>query len=211
MKFVLLVEGASEKKGIASFLKQYLDSQLSQPVGIQVVDMGGYGDFKKKAHRKAEMHINRPDRDQIIAVVGLLDLYGPQFSDFYPSDQTSTQQRYEWGVNYFEREVNNPRFRMFFAVHEFEAWIFSQPEVLPRLDRDLLPQGLRPPEEINFDRPPSNLLGELYRRAFRNRGYKKVTDGPEMFSRLNPMTAYNRCPNLKQMLDGMLALARETG
>ena len=211
MKFVLLVEGATEKKGIASFLKQYLDSQLLQPAGIQVVDMGGYGDFKKKVRLKAEMHINRPDRDQIIAVLGLLDLYGPQFSDLYPADQTSARKRYEWGVDYFEREVENPNFRMFFAVHEFEAWIFSQPEVLPNSVRKLIPQGLQPPEDIDFDRPPSKLLGEHYQRAFRNRGYKKVTDGPELFSRLNPTTAYNRCPYLKRMLDGMLALAQEAG
>jgi len=211
MKFVLLVEGATEKKGIASFLKKYLGSQLSQPVGIQLVDMGGYGDFKKKVRRKTEMHINGPDRDQLIAVIGLLDLYGPQFSNFYPADQTFARQRYEWGVNYFKRKVNNSNFRMFFAVHEFEAWILSQPKVLPNSVRKLIPQGLQPPEEIDFDKPPSKLLGELYRRAFRSRGYKKVTDGSELFSRLDPKEAYKMCPYLKRMLDGMLALAQGAG
>ena len=126
MKFVLLVEGATEKKSIAKFVKRWLDSRLSQPVGIQTVNLTCFGDFKKKAPKKTLNHLNGPDKDQIIAVIGLLDLYGPQFSAFYPPDKTTVEQRYKWAVDYFQRNVKNLKFLMFFAVHDFSGWLKSQ-------------------------------------------------------------------------------------
>ena len=211
MKFVLLVEGPTEKKSIAPFLKRWLDRRLSQRVGIDTVNMTCFGDFKKKAPKKAHMHLNGLEKDQIIAVIGLLDLYGPQSSDFYPPDKTSVEQRHEWAAGYFQKKVNNPKFHMFFAVHDFEAWLFSQPEKLPQTMQTKLPGDLRPPEAINFDKPPAKLLDELYRRTYRNKGYKKPVDGPNLFQNLDPLVAYEKCPYLKAMLDKMLTLAQNEG
>jgi hypothetical protein len=209
MKFVLLGEGPTEKKSIANFIKRWLDCRLSQRIGIKPVNLTGFDDFKKNASKKAHMHLNGSEKDQIIAVIGLLDLYGPQSSDFYPPDKTSIEQRYEWGVSYFQTEVNNPKFHMFFAVHEYEAWLFSQKEIFPAAIKSLLPD--KTPESINFNKPPATLLGELYRRAYRNKGYKKVVDGPRLFKKLDPSVAYDKCPHLRVMLDEMLKLAQNAG
>ena len=35
MKFILFVEGRTEHKAIPSFLKRWLDPQLSKPVGVK--------------------------------------------------------------------------------------------------------------------------------------------------------------------------------
>jgi len=43
------------------------------------------------------------------------------------------------------------------------------------------------------------------------REYKEVTHGSEFFSRLDPATAATVCPNLRAMLDEMVALAKEAG
>ena len=37
MKFVLFVEGYTEKYGVPAFLKRFLDPRLSRPVGIKAV------------------------------------------------------------------------------------------------------------------------------------------------------------------------------
>jgi hypothetical protein len=42
MKFILFVEGYTEKQGILTFLKRYLDPRLSQPVGIKPVRFDGW-------------------------------------------------------------------------------------------------------------------------------------------------------------------------
>jgi len=208
MEYILLVEGNTEKLAIAGFLKKWLDPKLSQPVKIKTDNLKGFGNFKKGASKKARKHLKGPDRDRIIGVIGLLDLYGPQHSNFFPPDKTSIKDRYDWGVDYFKEEVNHAKFRMFFAVHELEAWILSQPGKLPRPINAKLANDNRDPETINFQEPPSKLLNKLYQQEFRNKDYKKTVDSKNLLEKLDPQVAYNRCPYLKKMLDEMLEMAR---
>jgi hypothetical protein len=148
VKFVLFVEGYTERKAIPSFLKRWLDPQLSQSVGIQPVRFEGWSEFRKKIARSASMHLNSPDSEQIIGAIGLLDLYGP---DFFPEHISSTRDRHDWAVAHFQAEVGHPKFRMFFAVHEIEAWILSQPQLLPASIRHGLPGRSAQPELVNFN------------------------------------------------------------
>ena len=114
MKFILLVEGKTERDAAAAFLKRWLDPQLRQPVGIQPVPFDGYADLAGKMARKARMHLEGPKQSEIVAVIGLLDLYGPMF---YPPDKTTVDERFAWGKEHFEKEVGLDKFRLFFAVH----------------------------------------------------------------------------------------------
>jgi Domain of unknown function (DUF4276) len=108
---------------------------------------------------------------------------------------------------HFEKAVNRPRFRMFFAVHEVEAWILSQPELLPTEVRASVTKLAARPEGVNFDRPPSKRLETAYYSKM-GRSYKKTTDGKALFQRLDPMIVANKCPRLRTMLDEMLRLAK---
>lgn len=71
------------------------------------------------------------------------------------------------------------------------------------------PGKVSQPETVNFAEPPAKLLNRLYRDRLR-RTYKKVTHGKELFDRLDPETAYDKCPTLKELLDEMLKLAKAT-
>jgi hypothetical protein len=207
MKFVLLVEGDTEKDVAAEFLKRWLDPQLEQRVGIQVVRFKGYAELARKLAAKARMHLDGPKAEDIIAVIGLMDLYGP---DFFPSHARTADERYEWGVQHLESEVDRQRFRMFFAVHELEAWLLSQPDVFPREVRSAFPGKIAQPETVDFDQPPAKLLDELYRARLR-RSYKKTTYGKDLFARLDPAVAVQKCPRLNEMLNAMLTMARDAG
>jgi len=207
MKFVLLVEGKTEKGSVAAFLKRWLDPQLTRPVGIQVISFNGYAELDRKMAAKAKMHLSGPKQGEIIAVIGLLDLYGP---NFYPADKTTAQERYEWGVEHFQRKVGLDRFRMFFAVYEFEAWLLSEPEVFPRNVKEALPNKIAQPETVNFNEPPAKLLDRVYKQKTR-RNYKKTTYGKQLFAKLDPATAVSKCPFLKKMVDEMLSLAKKAG
>lgn len=129
MRFVLLAEGDTEKRAVADFLKRWLDPKLKAPVGIKVVNLRGNRQAVSRIVAKARDYLDGPDADEIVAVIGLLDLYG---LDIYPRQLTPAKDRYEWAVKEFERQVDRTKFRMCFAVHEFEAWILAQPDVLPR-------------------------------------------------------------------------------
>ena len=208
MKFVMLVEGKTERDSAAGFIKRWLDPRLRQPVGIQVVSFDGYADLTRKIQTKAKMHLEGPRRTEIIAVIGLLDLYGP---DFYPDSTTSVAERYAWGKAHFEKTiVGLENFRMFFAVHEFEAWLLSQPQIFRREVKSVLEKDARAPEAINFSEPPAKLLDRIYRKQTR-RNYKKTTHGKELFPKLDPVIAAAKCPYLKEMLDEMLSLAKKAG
>ena len=204
MKFILLVEGKTERAAAAAFLKRWLDPQLHQPVGIQTVSFDGFADLVRKMATKAHMYLEGPQRGEIIAVIGLLDLYGPTF---YPPDKTTAADRFAWGKRYFENEVNLEKFRLFFAVHEFEAWLLSQPDIFPPGIQTALRNKVTQPERVNFVEPPAKLLDRIYRQQA-NRSYKKTTYGKQLFAKLDPAVATGKCPHLKALLDEMLSLAK---
>lgn len=207
MKFVILVEGKTERSVLAQFLKQWIDPRLEQPVGIQLVTFDGYADLVGKLTVKTRMHLEGPKSDEIIAVLGLLDLYGP---NFYPTDKTTADERYVWAKAHFEDEIRHSKFRMFFAVHEIEAWLFSDPTIFPQAIRKALPKSIAHPERVNFDEPPAKLLDRIYMKQTK-RHYKKTTHGKQLFEKLDPKTAAEKCPYLHEMLRGMLELAKAAG
>jgi len=57
MKFVLFVEGYTEEKIIAPFLKRWLDPRLQQRVGIQVVRFDGWAEMVDDLPVKAPMYL----------------------------------------------------------------------------------------------------------------------------------------------------------
>jgi hypothetical protein len=208
MKFILFVEGATEKQGAVDLIRRWLNSPCRHVrVGIKPIDVKGCGNFLREVPRKARLHLSGPDSQQIVGIIGLMDLYG---ANIFPRHLSTVEEKWQWGKNKLEEEVDHPNFKMFFAVHEVEAWLLSQPEVLKlNWGKELLSR-LGRPEEINLQEPPNKLLARIY-RAQKNRKYKKPTDGKAFFDKLDPEIAHNKCPYLRQMLDEMLRLAEGRG
>jgi len=207
MKFVLFVEGHTESKAIPAFLKRWLDGKLSQKVGIDPVRFEGWSEMIRDLPDKTCRHLRSPGASEIIAVIALLDLYGPTF---YPAERTSAEDRLEWATKDLQKKVNQTRFRVFFAVHEVEAWLLSKPDLFPSPIRQVLPNKIQHPESVNFDEPPAKLLQRLYVNRL-GRNYRKVTDGSQLFGKLSPDDVYAKCPNFRDMMDQMLELARAAG
>lgn len=208
MNFILMVEGHTEEKGLREFLQRWLDQELSTKIGIKIVRFDGWSDLVKGAASKTHWHLNNAqEKDDIIAVIALLDLYGP---NFYPSDKATTSERYGWAKAHMERQVGHPKFRQHFAVHETEAWLLSDPDIFPIEVGKSLTGKYPLPEEVNSHTPPAKLLKELYKARLK-RTYVKTAEGKVLFRKLNPRTAYNKCPSLKALLDEMLTLARQAG
>jgi hypothetical protein len=206
VRFEIISEGKTEKDIIAKFLKSWLDPKLTNPIGIKVTDEMGFARALRKIETKAKAKLEAPGNEQIIGVIGLIDLYGPE----YQSHLTTVEQRYRESKESVERAVNDQRFRMHFAVHEVEAWLLCDKGIFPRAVQDIWPASLRPPEEVNFNEPPAKLLDRLYKQAT-GKTYKKTVNGKELFGKLNSSTAVAACPYLKRMLEDMLAMAKARG
>ncbi|NUO81655.1 DUF4276 family protein [candidate division KSB1 bacterium] len=207
MKFILFCEGETEAKALPPFLKKWLDPRLQRPAGITPVNFKGWPQLVKDAPTKARMYLNAPDKEKIIAVIALLDLYGPKF---YPSNITTAAQRYNWAKEYLEKAVALPKFKQFLAVHETEAWLLSDPNLFPHEIKSALPGKVQHPEEVNFDEPPARLLDRIYQQKTK-RSYKKTTHSIGLLEKLYPNLAYSKCPKLKELLDEMLNLAKAAG
>jgi len=208
VRFILFVEGETERKGIGGFLKRYLDPRLKERVGISVVQFRGWSELVKDLPRMAHKHLNDPHHaNETIALFALLDLYGPSL---YPGQARTAKQRMNWAKAHLEREVDHPRFRMVFAVHEVEAWFLSDPSLFPPKLRGVLAVKAKNPESVNFNNPPKALLKRLYREKMKCE-YKQVTQGFEFFARLDPAAASSVCPQLQAMLDEMVSLANDAG
>jgi hypothetical protein len=206
MKFILFVEGATEKQGAVDLIRRWLDARLAPVrVGVKPINVRGFGNFSREVPRKARLHLSGRDAEKIIGVIGLLDLYG---ANIFPGRISTVEEMWQWGKNKIEKEVNHPKFRMVFAVHDVEAWLLSQPELLQLNWGREVHRRLDRPEEIDLQDPPAKLLARTYRDQ-KNRKYKKPTDGKAFFDKLDPEIAYQKCPYLKQMLDEMLRLAQE--
>jgi Domain of unknown function (DUF4276) len=205
MKFVLFVEGHTERLAVPQFLKRWLDPRLARPVGIKPVRFEGWKEYVKDIPKKVALHLSGTAGADVVACIGLLDLYGPTF---YPERMVDAAARLAWAKDDLEKRVDNPRFRQYFAVHELEAWLLAAPAVLPRELRNSLPKS--PPETVNFLEPPARLLDRLYLSRL-DRRYRKTIDGTNLFRALDPAVAYAKCPNLKLLLDDMLRIGTEAG
>jgi hypothetical protein len=210
VKIVLMVESWTEKqKGLRDFLRRWLDPQLPQPVGLRAVRFDGSGNYLDDIALKTQMYL---EEDDTIAVFGLLDLYGlpHRITDDYPrnaelDDKIASARRY---VTNLIAEPYRGRFRQHFAVHETEAWFFSDPKIFPP-DIRLPASYTERPEAIDFDEPPAQRLDQLWKRAC-DRSYKKTTQARNLFPRLDPVLVYNKCPNFRHMMDEMLCFARRS-
>ncbi len=205
MYFILFVEGDTEDKVLPAFLKKWLNPKLSTPVDIRTVNFKGYANLCKDTGQRATMHLKGPRKKDIIAVISLLDLYGPHC---YPESKITIAEKYEWGKKHLESQVKSPRFKQHFAVHELEAWLLSDPSIFPSELATEMEEVSEKPETVNFEQPPAKYLDDLYQQKL-HKTYKKVTYGNRLFARLNPETVYSRCPYFKLLADDLLALARK--
>ncbi len=205
MRFVLFVEGKTERKALPAFLKRWLDLRLSRRVGIKTVKFEGWPEYYADIRKKVALNLSGRVGADVIGCIGLLDLYGP---DFYPGGVDNAGDRYRWATKHIEVMVDEPRFSQHFAVHETEAWLLADETILPPNVASALPGRCARPEEVDFDDPPAKLLKRLYREKLR-RGYKKVIDGSALFRKLDPDRARGCCPYLAKLLDNMLATARK--
>ena len=148
------------------------------------------------------MYLNSPKNKDIIAVVGLLDLYG---LPIIPDNIYNVDDKVKWGRKHFQDIIGDDRFKMFFSIHEVESWLFSSPSIFPKEVQKSINALSRNPEQINFENPPAERLNAIYNKNLK-KGYKKVEYGTQLFECLDPLVVRQKCPYFKQMVDELNSL-----
>ena len=205
MVLIIFVEGDTEDRVLSKFLSKWIDERLPAKLTIRTVNFKGYANLYKDAALKAAMHLKGPRNKELVAVIGLLDLYGPTF---FPEEIKSIEEKYNWGKQHIEKIVGLPRFKQHFAVHELEAWLLSDPLIFTKAVAEELKEAAKDPESVNSNCPPAKFLNKLYLDKL-EKTYKKVTEGNRLFNKLDPETVREKCSFFKLLTDEIYDLAMD--
>ena len=207
-RIALFVEGDTERgdsrrKTLPVFLHNWLDPQLPKHgrVGIQAVKFQGVSNYLDDLAAKVELHLTERRAN---FVVGLVDLYGLPRDRFDFSGCGSVRDRVIVARKVIRDLVPTEfarRFRQHFSVHEVEAWLLAYPERFPAEARAQI--GKRPPEQVNLSEPPAKFLKRILGST-----YKKTVCARNIFPSVDPQTAIDRCPFLRQLANDLLEIAR---
>jgi len=212
VRFVVLVEGDTERRMLGCLLGCWLNKEdrLATRIGVHTESVDGCPATAPETVRRARRHLAAVKESDVIAVAALSDWYTPQ-QGLLRDMPKGTTDPIAWAASELERRADlGPRFRAFFAVHDIEAWLWSQPDVFPRGVAAAVGADKRGPEEVDENSPPSQRLKALYRERC-DKGYMKTVHGPSLFQKLDAELAYAKCPHLAEMLDWMLEKARAAG
>jgi Domain of unknown function (DUF4276) len=171
--------------------------------------------MSKVKHSFAEKNLLPLLGDKNAWVTTLLDFYG------LPTDFPGYQAALVAGdpigrvlalQERFAQEFNHPRFIPFFALHEFEAWLFCAPDVVAKhfgnpnlvcaIQAAVVHAGS--PELINHgqDTHPKARLRLL------KMGYKETSDGPTLMEKIGILTIYANCPHFASWVDRLAGLGQ---
>ncbi len=216
-RLLMLVEGQSEE----IFVKQTLAPHLAghgvfvQPIVLWTKRLGAGGGYRGGVSNwnqiKRSLLPLTFDTDAWITT--LLDFYG------LPEDVPGYQEALKPG-NPRERvtclearlaaEINHQRFIPFLALHEFEAWVFCNPDVFAKhFDRSDLAEKVAnavvlagEPELINHGKA-THPKARLQAMAT---GYKETSDGPTLMGKIGIAAIRAACPHFAAWLTRLQAL-----
>jgi hypothetical protein len=210
-RIALFVEGDTERgdarrKTLPAFFHKWLDPQLPKGsrVGIKAIKFQGVSNYLDDLATTVRLYL---DEGLANFVVGLVDLYGLPPDRIDVSRYASIKEKVSKARQYIRTlvpvELRN-RFRQHFAVHEVEAWLLAYPERWPPEVRDQVRK--RPPERVNLREPPAKFL----KRILRGR-YKKTVNAKNLFPKVDPQQAIDKCPFLKLLAEDLLEIAKRLG
>jgi hypothetical protein len=208
-RIALFVEGDTERgdsrrRTLPDFFHRWLDPQLgpSTRVGITPVKFQGVSNYLDDVGQKVGLYL---DSARANVVFGLVDLYGLPPDRIDLSRCPTIREKIDAARTHIRGLVSRrhqDRFRQHFAVHEIEAWLLAYPDQWPENIRSQLTK--RPPEQVNFDEPPAKFLKRLLGGR-----YKKTTTAMNLFPKVDPQVAIDRCPYLKLLANDLLRVAKE--
>jgi len=220
-RLLMLVEGQSEERFVSSTLASHLARHgvYVRPIVLWTKRLSSGGGFRGGVSSWSQIRelVLPLTRDNHAWVSTLLDFYG--LPEDFPglSEALSAGDPREKVValqNRFAAEINHRRFIPFFALHEFEAWLFSAPAVLESyFGKDRLAAQVQAvvhqagtPELINHD-PNTHPKARLRELAG---DYKETRDSPALLEKIGIATIRRACPHFDSWLTRLEALGGET-
>jgi hypothetical protein len=219
-RVLVLVEGQTEERFVKDVLAPFFEPKelFLTPTVLVTKRVKDGQNFKGGVTHftKFERDLRTLLRDSDALVTTLLDYYGlpTDFPGMSTRPAASTPRARARHVEMaVDMHFGNPdNLRTFFALHEFEAWLFADTATLPEVmaARSMQPAfsavraGVDTPEEIN-DSPqtaPSKRIQAMFP------AYRKRVHGPNTAQRIGIERIRQECPHFNQWLSELEAFAR---
>jgi len=217
-RLLMLVEGQSEEVFVKRTLAPYLAEHqvyVEPPIVLWTKRFDSGGGFRGGVSDWNQIRRSLVPlmRDSDAWVTTLLDFYGlpADFPGYREAcEPGDPRQRVATLQQEFSEAIGHPRFVPFLALHEFEAWVFTAPDVVadhfgtPRLAERIRQAG--DPELIDLDESshPKARLRSM------NTGYKETSDGPTLLEKIGIDAIKGACPHFAAWLTRLEALGEAT-
>lgn len=219
-RLLILVEGQSEEIFVKQTLAPYLAERgvcVEKPISLWTKRTPSGGGYRGGVSNWNQIRKNlKPlTHDTDAWITTLLDFYGlPNDFPGYPQARGPGDPRHcvVKLQNKFKEEIGHPKFIPFFVLHEFEAWVFSSPEIVTehfgnkKLAAKIqkIVQQAGEPELINHGKEthPKARLQAL------DTGYKETSDGPTILSKIGIPTIRGACSHFADWLDQLEKLGQ---
>jgi len=101
-------------------------------------------------------------------------------------------------------EARRSSVRCHVVVHEVEAWILADEQIVAQKLKIKNPPQWDKPEAVNDMKPPAKILEELFRtRSPLKKRYSKYKDGVDLLEKIDYKKVYGKCPTFKQLVDDL--------
>lgn len=134
-------------------------------------------------------------------MIALTDVYTGS-SDFKDAADAKAKMRQWVG--------QNEKFFPHAAQYDFEAWLLPYWQAIQKIAGHNRSAPPGPPESVDYGKPPSYHIREIFRIGRCERDYSKVRDADRILDGQNLEHAAAQCPELKAFLNTLLQLSGGT-
>ncbi|GAA5484097.1 DUF4276 family protein [Haloferula sargassicola] len=222
----LLVEGPTEVTFVDKVLTPHLSGLALTPIRVTTRAGGAqpkkggsvtYASFKKQI----QMLLRNPTASMVTTMLDYQGLH-KEFPGREGRTENSARAKGEAVASAMQADISDARYTPFVIMHEFEALLFSVPEVIAEvLRRPELVQPLKAirasksdyvatPEEINDSAAtsPSARIEALCLQKFGSKNvFQKTAHGPLIAEKIGLTTIRDHCPHFDNWLQKLEALA----
>jgi Domain of unknown function (DUF4276) len=197
MRIKILCEGSTEE-GLRKLLAQAIDIQ---GCGIKIKSYEGVGALLRGLDGRTEFEL----RSGVQIIFCLVDYY------HYPLPQDTKSLPLEQRLNAIKLDVvgridesRRSSVRCHVVVHEVEAWILADEQMVAQRLKIKNLSPWQQPEAVNDMKPPAKILEELFRtRSPLKKRYSKYKDGVDLLGKIDWQKVYTKCPTFKQLVDDL--------
>ncbi len=211
-RIFILVEGQTEETFVRNTLSPHLNSKefYVTPILVNTKIVKSGLNFKGGvvSYGKVRNDILRLLKDtNVTLVTTFFDFYGlpSDFPNYSAMPSSSCYSQVAHLESAIEKDINDPRFLPYLALHEFEAMLFVAPDKIvsafpgTNKNKDLhaIKNSFASPEEINNnpDTAPSKRITKLFTE------YRKTFHGPLVTNQIGLDQIRNQCPHFNQWLE----------